>query len=232
MLFKPTQLIPFNPQISTGFFDDFYTSQELANTTVSDRSVSPYFNTFLSGAGASAIYIASETPTTQGIIRLSTGTTALGVADIRNDINNGFLIFAGGGIILEWRVRIPVLSTAVQEFNNLIGLTGGTDAIAFLYNRLISTNWITRTQKGGVNTDLISTIPVTAGTWYKLKIIVNPFNTAVSFYINNVFVVTVTTNVPNGLFIIIMEIAKSVGIVAALADCDYCNFFQNFLASR
>jgi hypothetical protein len=65
-------------------------------------------------------------------------------------------------------------------------------------------------------------IPVVAGQWYKLAIVVNANHTAVEFYINNVLVVTRTTALLwNAGMNIRLAYGKTTGVANRNIFCDY-----------
>lgn len=173
---------------------------------------------------------------TPGILRLHTGASAAGrgVRSLANAFSGvvaaGFII-GNGPITVEMRVRIDTLSTGTEEFSTVLGLSDqtnlDTNAIRFLYQRTVSTNWLISAMAGGVATNTSSGVPVVAGVWYKLRYEINALGTSVEYFIDGVSVGTVTTNIPAGVIITpTMRCVKSIGTTGRYTDVDYYYLYQ------
>jgi hypothetical protein len=76
---------------------------------------------------------------------------------------------------------------------------------------------------------------VTAGQWYKLAVEVNAAGTLVTYYIDDVSVGTIATNIPTGVgrtFGPAVKIEKSAGTTARTFLIDYCQYFYHLTTSR
>jgi hypothetical protein len=105
-----------------------------------------------------------------------------------------------GKEIIEIDCRLPALSDATNEYIARMGIgnVGGADfveGIYFEYDRTSSTNWRYCTASTSTRTKNNSTIPVSTD-WTKLKIVVNADISSVEYFINDISVGTITTNIP------------------------------------
>jgi hypothetical protein len=74
----------------------------------------------------------------------------------------------------------------------------GTYHSCILIDRTVSTtNFVARTRRASVDTDVDTGVPFATGQWYNLEIIANADNTLHTFYIDGVSVATSSTNMPN-----------------------------------
>jgi hypothetical protein len=209
-----------------------------------------FFQDFLSDANSSTGWVSSfgggtvtqvttypNRTNQQGVLALSTGTSATAVPQIRLGLSNSGSIFLGNGVFtMERFVNIENLSTATEEFFTIVGATtnanfNATGGICFLYDRSTinnpvygagSVNWkcITRLTVGTATVTTTS-VPVTAGEWVKLTIVVNANATSVQFFINNILVATHTTNIPTLITPRVVH-AKTIGTTARVLFVDYC----------
>lgn len=136
-----------------------------------------------------------------GIVESDTGTTAAGRAVLYLGVDGLVTPTAGGLIVAEAEVRLPVLSTGAEEFisrymfGDSLVAADHTDGIYFEYNRSLGGNfWRCKTAAGGVRTTVTSAIPVAANTWYRLRQLITP--TAVNYFVDNVLAATINTNIP------------------------------------
>jgi hypothetical protein len=121
---------------------------------------------------------------------------------------NGYLI-GGGKILIEMDVQIPTLSDGTNTFRWFGGFSTSNSApsvtsIAFLYDAsgtsggsAATPNWQVVCANASVRSYTTTAIAVTAGQWYRLKLIVNAAGTSVDFYIDGTLVKTETTNIPS-----------------------------------
>ena len=184
---------------------DFFIASSLTNSI---------YSATLIGTGSSVAGAQPLTDTTkQGAAILKTGTTAtgsallqLGTASPVNSIKLGI-----GELIRETRLYIPTLSDATNRFLIPFGFMQNSNALntngiyivydeggKSLYGAVGgSPNFrcMTVANLGSARTVTDSLVPVTASTWYTLKIVVNATATEVKFYINNILVATHTTDI-------------------------------------
>lgn len=188
-----------------------------------------------SGTSTSASY-ADVFNRGQGAVSFATGTTAAG----RSALHLGQTMGAGYTTILQqWRIIVPTLSTAIEEFAFVFGLgdspTGAGVAqgngIFFKYDRTVSANWLCCTSAAGVETATSSGVAVSTAALNTFSFLVNATGTSVSFSIGGVVVATVTTNIPGFLqnFGPMAKVAKSVGLTTRLVNVDY--YYQELVWS-
>lgn len=218
---KLSQLI--NPKKEIILFDDF----------ISGNTQSGYGWQSSSGnSGTGGVDNGVSTTSNTGIYLLSTGTTSTGRHSLYNYLS---LLFFGGGVVtLTSLINIPVLSTSTERFKIWIGfgdisVQAGdmVDGAYFEYDESVSANWRIKTSTNTIRTTETTTTPVTTG-WVQLKIVVT--NTEkVEFFINEVLVGTITTNIINtngratGL---IYKIEKTAGINPRNFYLDYVYFHK------
>jgi len=185
-----------NPAFKTHLFDDFITGT--INSTLGWAQAVNATGSFtlpgvvINSPGVIAANVTTGTLQPQGSANFNLGT---------NNIQLG-----GGQLTFMWRINIPVLATAAQDYNVQFGLgnlTAGeyTSGVYFRYNRATSANWLIVSANAGTRTTTITTTPVTANTYYVLKAVVNATATSVEYFISTnsgafVSVGTITTNIP------------------------------------
>lgn len=207
-------------------FDDFLT--DAVNTPISALGWDP----LSSGTGTGGSDVTTGVDSTDraiGVFQMTTGTTATGRYGI--SLGQAALLFGYASYYMEWRVEVPILSTAGQEYDlyigfaNNIGATGDvTDGAWFEYNRNNSTQWVCATANNSVRTRTASGTAVTAATWYRLGIEVNAAGSLVTYYINGAQVATINTNIPTGAGRqtgIGAKIEKSAGTTGRVVVIDY-----------
>lgn len=100
----------------------------------------------------------------------------------------------------------------------------------FLYNRAAYGDvWYAVTANGAVRTETSTGVAVTAGQFTKFRIETLDATQA-TFYINDVLVATITTNLPSGAGKVMgpgVIIVKSVGGTARTLDVDYVDIIAN-----
>lgn len=105
-----------------------------------------------------------------------------------------------------------------------------TNGIYFLYNRAAHGDiWYAVTANGAVRTETSTGVAVTAGQFTKFRIETLD-TTQATFYINDVLVATITTNLPSGAGKVMgpgVIIAKTVGGTARTLDVDYVDIIAN-----
>jgi hypothetical protein len=234
----------FNKTKGIYYFEEFMGSQAGQQNTNYSGVTSTQ-----SGTGASCITTATITNRTnqQGVVRASTGSTLAGSAGFTY---GGQTLFRGtGAITLETYTTIETLSTLVERFYNYFGYVGTGSAvnpnngIFFLYDEggllgfgasAASPNWKCVTINSTVRTFTITSIPVVAGQWYKLRININAASNSVEFYIDGVLVATHTTNIPTVATAtsITSLITKTIGTTARAIQTDYFMYEETFTTER
>ena len=163
-----------------------------------------------------------------GSLDLGTGTTA------RSTIHRGGVsVFFGGGVhVYETYVYIPALSTVTDEyifytgFGDTTGSGDMADGVYFKYDRLSSTNWLMCTANNGAGnrTATSSGVAVAATTWTKLRFEVNAAGTRVDYFINDVNVGNIATNIPTTVARVsapLMKAEKSAGSTSTSILVDF-----------
>jgi hypothetical protein len=138
-----------------------------------------------------------------GRVILSTGTTNNSTGRATLDGNSSVNNVKVANLSLEWRVRLPTLSTGVIGYQFRTGLldlnTAGDPAngIYFYYSEDVNGgSWRGVTRNASTSTNVDSAIPVVANTWYKLKFISKNNGANVDFYVNEVLMGSSATNIP------------------------------------
>lgn len=215
----------FNPLVEALFWDDFTSAATLSDTNFSDGT---------SGTGATVGFSAGE-GNHPGVRIYSTGTTTTGYA--RSVRRTDGILLGGGQLRYIAIIRLPVLSTASDEYVFRVGLgdsTAGTaaiDGVYFEYDRATSGDyWRVVTASNGSRTSTAldgtggnTTSAVAAATWYRLEAVVSPDGSSVTFYVNGTAVKTHSTNIPTGAGRetgIYFSILKSAGTTARTAEID------------
>ncbi len=156
------------------------------------------------GAGTSVTTIAPLDNTHSGLVQLSTGVTATGLAGVRYNATNSMFIAGGGELIGISKIRLPTLSTGAQGYRLKIGFidsftTGdNTDSCGYFeYSHDVNGgNWVIATAKNSTRTKVNTIIPPIANQFIYLKTVTNAAGTQTDFYINNVLAGSINTNIP------------------------------------
>lgn len=215
---------PVNPTAESVLFDDFIANMPAGNLGWDSVNTGAGTTPTTTAAGAEFVNKA------QGSVVLSTGTLVTG----RSAITLGTVMGLGYGPVSQlWRLDLPTLATGAQTYQFIMGLgdtTAGnnitqTNAVAFVYDIGVSTNWITRTIASGVTTSTTTATAVATG-FNTFGINVNAAATSVAFTINGATVATHATNIPGFIEFVgpLAKINKSLGVTALTALIDY--FYQ------
>jgi SO2946-like, C-terminal domain len=102
------------------------------------------------------------------------------------------------------RAAIPTLSNGTDTFLCYGGVgelfnTGSEPTGGVYFRQDASANWKCITRNASTETSTDSGIPIVAGTFYDLELIINAAGTSVQFFINRVLIATNTTNIPSTL---------------------------------
>lgn len=172
-----------------------------------------------SGTAATAVAVDTADANHPGIVRCSTGTQAAGLAYVRGT-NSANTIKAGGGIIKAgYWVKTPAnLSDGTDRYKLRAGMTptnmNGDPNVGAIFSYIDNVNagkWQAEVWQGGASTVADAGVAVVADTWYLLEFIINAAGTAVDFYINRTFAVTVTRTITTAMNWGGIGITKSVG---------------------
>jgi len=182
------------------------------------------------GTGASVALSAQAADVHRGIVTLSTGTTSTGWAYAGSLATSYDLEASSKFRRHEATIDIPTLSDGTNRFFAMMylntGYTTRTDNtfLGFAYKDDVNSgNWVCVSDSAGTETVVNTTVPPVAGTQQKLRIEVNPAKTSVTFYIDDVLVGTITTNIvasnsthPRA----VLQIEKTVGATARTLRLD------------
>lgn len=221
----------FNPRNQTMLFDDFINGNNASSLNWRNGT---------SGTGAAITQVATDNAH-PGVNSLATGTTATGVAwyDLGPNSANGPIKVGGGALTILYVFQVPVLSNGTDTFAVRLGLSGtqsgGTydNGIYFEYNdggsqpniQLFTSSATTKTQ-------IDSGVALSAATWATVRFVVNAAGTSVAYFINEVAVGTITTNIPSTNIAPQFEIIKSNGTTSRLMYIDLFYMYQNLTSLR
>lgn len=196
------------------------------------------------GAGAGVTLIAPTATNRQGVIQLSTGTTATGRIHV-GGISGLPIVLGNGAVTHNAAINIQALSTAAERYQLLIGLfdtfaaVNQVDGCYLLYDEggvttgsTASANWQKVTAANSVRTFSPSSpaAPVATG-WLNIRTEVNAAGTLVEYLVEGVSVGTIATNIPNGIARTVgfgIYLQKSVGTTARTVHADWLYMKQNF----
>ncbi len=155
-----------------------------------------------SGTGAGYAFIASIDKDHNGVMAIITGTTATGWSSFSTTANSlKFSSVATELTVYEAVIRTDVLSTATQEYivyfglgDNIAANTEPTNGAYFKYVRTTSVNFQICTASAGTRTITTTSNAVPASTYARYKIVVAG-NSSATFYINDVLIGTIATNI-------------------------------------
>jgi len=158
-----------------------------------------------------------------GIIRGGTGSTSTGL----NLIQFRSIWLGTEDFISQTSVRIQNLSDATNRF--LLVFVNGilvVNSMRFFYSDNVNGGkWQCETYSSSVSTLVDSGVSVSANTWYDLKLC--RIGMVCYFYINNVLVATISTNVPSGIESLCgTSIVKTAGTTSRTCDFDYLKYFD------
>lgn len=242
--FIPTVI---TPETGVYYFNDLFGAMSFAaDGFISTRAI---------GSNSSVNYSTGTIPNHQvnqsGVAQLKTGTTATGVAGIHigEPVYYASLVVGGGVISYKTSINIETLSTVSERFwvgvgykDGIFGNLGIANAICFIYDEggvitgnTASPNWKIVTCNSSVRTFTDTGVAVSGGAWVKLEILINADATSVEFFINNVSVGTISTNIPSGIsktMIINNQILKTIGTTSRNLYMDYVTYKQTFTTPR
>lgn len=233
----------FNRTQGVYYFEDFIGSQGGSVSTSYGQVVTLANGT---GAGCTTTNAILNKTNQQGVVRHTTGTLLSGSAGFT--LGNTSLFIGQGAISIETYTTIETLSNATERFFTFFGYgvpsywQNTSNGIFFSYDEggvqyfggNATPNWKCYTRAGSTVTMTITTIPVVARQWYKLRIDINNAGNSVGFYINGTLVATHTTNIPastTGMSVVNL-ITKTVGTTARTMQTDYFMYKQIFTTPR
>lgn len=215
----------------------FIEHNDLAYHTLAAASTIGQISLRTTGAGASATTIVSE-PGHPGIVELFTGTTVTGVAQFLAK-SNGLFVVGAGLMFIEGVVRIPVLSDATDSFNVTVGFCDSASPAADISRRVLTYRHDINGGKWQAccsNLTVVDTgVPVVAGTWYRLRVEVDPILDQCRYYIDGALLTTITTNQPVDAQLFSTypaSIEKAAGTTTRSLQVDFYKLGQIYTAPR
>jgi hypothetical protein len=222
------------------YFNDFGVNNGFAGDGV--------FSTFPLNGGAASISTGSLPTTTNfvGLQGLGTGVNTNGQSAIRTDLNFGRFWSFTNKLSLISRLWIPTLSNATDRYNVLFGISVGTNSTvntgcAFIYDEggvgtgtTASPNWQIITASGSLRTNFVTSVIVSASTFYSFRIETNSTCTEIYYYIDDVLVRTETTNIPTSSLSLlpIVSLTKTAGTTNRVMAVDYLGYKIKFNSAR
>lgn len=208
---SPKLAIPsFDPRLETVFFDDFFGS--IPTTSPNDGNWSKTVNqgaSFDTGNGSDA--------NSQGTWQIaSTGAIA----------NNYFALAAGNqsftplGAVHEWRIKTPTsLSNATNQYYIIAGMSdqrfvagGVSNECVFSYTHTNPNGAFQIVKRlSGVLTTYPGITPVQANTWYRVRLVFDPWGTSAALYVNDIFQCAATGINPTAMAIGAGHVATTTG---------------------
>jgi len=233
--------IKYNTKFGTQYFNDLLGIIPASTAATQDGNIA------ISTNGGAVTAFTTPTANRQGIIELSTSTSATSRSYIAtsNQTSTQSMVLGGGKILYEVSVQIPTLSTSGERFAFIAGFTSTLNSItisngaAFLYDEggvaagsAASANWQVVTSSATTRTYTTTATTVTAGQWYKLQVIVNAAATSVGFYIDGTLVHTETSTIPSAAIGFANQIVKSNGTTARSVLVDYVYLKQKYTTAK
>jgi hypothetical protein len=239
---KQTNLKTFNTTQGIYFFDDFMGSL-IANFNNTPNGIVTNVG---NGQGTlrSTGGITNRT-NQQGVVEALTSANATGTAGYYYSAG----VYKGSGVItIETYINFTTLSVLGERFWSLFGFytgqnyTNPPNCIVITYdeggtfmfeNPSPNFKCVSRAASG-TRTTTITSIPVVAGQWYRLRISISADGGTVTFFINNTLVGTHSTNIPtNATFLPIGSLLqKSSGVAARAMQTDYFMYEEIFTTAR
>lgn len=193
-----------------------------------------------SGTASSANFAASIDAGHLGIVKLQTGTTTTGYATHGSDVS----LIAGGALIeTSMCIYMPAASDGTDTYTVYFGFgdrtiaTQPANGVYFSYTHSANSgNWILNATKASSTTPTNTSTAPTFSGWQRLRISINAAGTEATFYVNDVSVGTVASNIPNTVntnkFGHQISILKSAGTTDRIGYIDYVMFRAIYTAQR
>lgn len=213
-------------------FDHF-----IGNGTTASSMSKMGWATNTSGTGANIGHFAFgiEDANRPGICYMQTGTDTTGRGGFFLSVQD--TVLGGGTTMMEWWIKTPALSDATDTYTFRCGgmdTTNASDAVDGVYFEYIhstSANWQMCCASNSTRTKTASSTAYAATTWVRLKWIANAAGTSVEFFVDDVSIGTVSTNIPTGnarQFGPSIVIIKSAGTTSRVVHADLWAIYQAF----
>jgi hypothetical protein len=239
---KQDNLKTFNTTQGIYYFDDFMGNLS-ANFT---NTFGGFINNVGNGQGTTRSTSTINNRTNQqGVLESLTSANATGTAGY---YYAGGVYKGSGAISIETYINYTTLSVLGERFFSLFGFytganfTNPANCIIITYdeggvvipNAGGTPNFRCVTKGGSTVTNTVTSVPVVALQWYRLKINISNDGNTVTFFIDNTLVATHTTNIPlNATFLPIGNLLqKTSGVSARAMQSDYFMYEQIFTNPR
>lgn len=199
------------------------------------------------GTGSGVTSVASSAYNRPGILAMRVGSSAVSRVAYISSQANLITLSGSGNTNFETSLYFDTLSSSTQRYAAVFGFTNLTTTIAtqttgifFIYDEggtftgTASPNWQVCIQNGTSSTFALTSVAVTASTWYKLRIEISSSGgtNSVNFYINGNLVATpAVTNFPTAYIGPGLGAFKSVGTTGLYCYVDYIYFDQTLPTS-
>jgi len=226
----------FEPANETSFFDEFIGSDQVSLAAAA-REISRGWRVDNPGGASTTNYSSAVLSGNHpGIIIVTSGSAGGNYCNL-SLASNVALVLGGGQIQFEFLIHIPVLSNATNEYIQRWGFgdTSGANqanGVYFSYDRASSGNFFRIvTANASTRTTTVTGTAVAAGTWYKLRAVINAAGTSVEYFINGISVGTIATNIPTLPISPFMHSIRSAGGPSSFY-IDYFYMQQTFTTPR
>jgi hypothetical protein len=211
----------------TTLFEDF-----LAGTAPGNNNFTP---TTASGGTVAATSDVAQLAGAMGALTL---TTAAVNAEAGARLGRFAVGLGGGAITSEWRVQLPLLPTAGEDFtfrcglNNVDFFSAPSEAFQFVLDRAVNgSNWIVQAIVGSVVVAENTTTPAVAGAFVKLRVEIDAVADNAVFFVDGVQVASLSlTSLPARTQTTrcgpAAQMKKLVGATARVAVLDWCIFVR------
>ena len=158
---------------------------------------------------------------------LGTGSTTTGYSFLNLAPPFLGLYLGGGALIQEWDVLVLNLGVTAQQYTFRFGFgdTAGSEpanGVYFSYaNGVTGDFWVIKTAKSSTRTSITTAVAVVANTWYKLRMKINAAATSTEYFIDDVSVGTITTNIPILPVSPFIGVTKTAGTTSRAIEVDY-----------
>lgn len=161
-----------------------------------------------------------------GVVELTSGTDADGKAAVGTTLTA--LVLSGAVWTWEALVQVPVLSDETNSFKvHVGGINGPAGGDAGVFFKTIHSykdgRWTCQAVDGEIAPEPVdSGVPVVAGQWYRLKIIIDATAATAKFYIDGQYITTMTSGIPAGATLgMVVALNKTAGTTARKVVSDW-----------
>jgi hypothetical protein len=200
----------------------------------------PFWNISGGGTGSNANIPVAPDSGHPGVIFIFTGTTTSGYEYASLGAlatTNGSFVLGGGLIDLVWVIKLPALSNGTDTYNLSVGMgsqnvSPPANFVGFQYSSTLNSgNWTLQTNAAGTGTQVNSTVAATTN-WTRLRVQINANASTCTFFVGDVSVGTISTNIPTLTINPEVIIAKTAGTTSVGVNLDYMRIYQLLTSPR